>query len=200
MEQKRNTATQRDNDRAASISQRDNDRAASIRSEEYEARIAGLAESALNPIVEEVGTPQGNDFLESADINASGGGGGAGPFTVSISDDGLTVASGYYLTVNEPVFIAASDASAGSYAYIRLQHSSTGVLVSTDPFSTFITSTALDPDELDAGETFIEYSNCLLAAVVSDEVQQYRSGNVTLIHTTVNGKLCLWPYFEGGSA
>ena len=122
------------------------------------------------------------------------------PFTVSISDDGLTVASGYYLTVNEPVFIAASDASAGSFAYIRLQHSSTGVLVSTDPFSTFITSTALDPDELDSTDSFIEYSNCLLAAVVSDEVQQYRSGNVTLIHTTVNGKVCLWPYFEGGSA
>jgi len=122
------------------------------------------------------------------------------PFTVTLNADSLTVASGYYLTVNEPVFIAASDASAGSYAYIRLQHSSTGVLVSTDPFSIFITSTTLDPDELDAGETFIEYSNCLLAAVVSDEVQQYRSGNVTLIHTTVNGKVCLWPYFEGGSA
>ena len=108
MEQKRNTATQRDHDRAESITQRDNDRAASIReteearrvaaapdrnqsaidnnraasirSEEYEARIAGLAESALNPIVEEVGTPQGdssggNDSLESASINASGGAG-----------------------------------------------------------------------------------------------------------------------------
>lgn len=139
-------------------------------------------------------------------ITADEGGGSGTPlaFTASIVPDSdpveLTITGGQYLVVNTPESVPALTATEGAFAYLRITHASTGVLDPSGPVQLVVSPTALDPVDLDATEAYIERSNCLIAAVVSGQIVQYRSGNASLIHTTVNGKICLWPYFEGGIA
>lgn len=179
----------------------DTQRAASRTISDLDARVGRMNAAAINPQVS--ATPRGNDNATDEFISVpagGGGGGGALPFTASLSGDEISILSGSYLEVNEVSSVGSLEATAGSYAYIQIKHSSTGVIDETTPFALVVSSVELDPIVLDtATSSFAQYSNCLLAAVVDGALQQYRSGNVTLITTTVNGKICLWPYFEGGS-
>ena len=151
---------------------------------------------------------QDSDF-ELFPANESGGGsgqqptrGGASPFAVSLNADGeLTIAAGHYLVVNTATYLDTTEPAAGDYAYLQIKHSSAGVLDATTPVALEVSaSPGLAATTLDIDDTYIEYSNILLAEVINDAVTQYRSGNCELVLSFTNGKYHYTAAFEGGSA
>jgi len=152
---------------------------------------------------------QDSDF-ELFPANESGGGSGqqptrggsASPFAVSLNADGeLTIAAGHYLVVNTATYLDTTEPAAGDYAYLQIKHSSAGVLDATTPVALEVSaSPSLDATTLDIDDTYIEYSNTLLAEVIDDAVTQYRSGNCELVLSFTNGKYHYTAAFEGGSA
>ena len=124
------------------------------------------------------------------------------PFTVTLNADGeLTIAAGHYLVVNTATYLDTTGPAAGDYAYLQIKHSSAGVLDATTPVALeVLASPGLAATTLDIDETYIEYSNILLAEVIDDAVTQYRSGNCELVLSFTNGKYHYTAAFEGGSA
>ena len=130
------------------------------------------------------------------------------PFTVSLNADGvLTIAAGHYLVVNTATYLDTTEPAAGDYAYLQIKHSSAGVLDATTPVALVVSpSSGLAATTLDIDDTYIEYSNILLAEVIGDgdetpyTVAQYRSGNCELVLSFTNGKYHYTAAFEGGSA
>ena len=139
---------------------------------------------------------------------ADDGGSGTAPFTASINADGeLTIAAGHYLVVNTATYLDTTEPAAGDYAYLQIKHSSAGVLDATTPVALEVSaSPGLATTTLDIDDTYIEYSNILLAEVIGDgdetpyTVAQYRSGNCELVLSFTNGKYHYTAAFEGGSA
>jgi hypothetical protein len=124
------------------------------------------------------------------------------PFTVSLNADGeLTIAAGHYLVVNTATYLDTTAPAAGNYAYLQIKHSSAGVLDATTPVALVVSpSPGLAATTLDIDDTYIEYSNILLAEVIGDAVTQYRSGNCELVLSFTNGKYHYTAAFEGGPA
>ena len=124
------------------------------------------------------------------------------PFTVTLNADGeLTIAAGRYLVVNTATYLDTTEPAAGVVAYLRIKHSSAGVLDATTPVALEVLDIpGLAATTLDSDETYIEYSNILLAEVIDDAVTQYRSGNCELVLSFTNGKIHYTAAFEGGSA
>jgi len=122
------------------------------------------------------------------------------PFTVTLGDSSVDVSAGHYLVVNTATAVSAATNGAGSFIYAQIKHSEAGVLDETTPFAILFESTELDATTLDIDDTYIEYSNILLAEVIDDAVTQYRSGNCELVLSFTNGKYHYTAAFEGGSA
>ena len=122
------------------------------------------------------------------------------PLTVTLGDSSVDVSAGHYLVVNTATAVSAATNGAGSFIYAQIKHSEAGVLDETTPFAILFESTELDATTLDIDDTYIEYSNILLAEVIDDAVTQYRSGNCELVLSFTNGKYHYTAAFEGGSA
>ena len=124
------------------------------------------------------------------------------PFSVSYNaDDGkLTIGPGQYIVVNDPTLLPQTDATTGEFAYIRIKHDSAGVLAAEDPVTLNINTERQTATELDVEETFIEYSNILLAEVFEGVLlPQFRFGNCELVLSFTNGKYHYTAAFEGGA-
>lgn len=125
------------------------------------------------------------------------------PFSCSYSaEDGtISVAAGSYeYPLGTNTDVEATPAAAGQYAYLIIKQLEGGGL---SEFTVEVSSTTKDPTNRDAGDTFVEYSNVLLAGVVGTgdaaTLVQRRLGNVSLIYRLINGAFCLWPETTGGT-
>ena len=136
-------------------------------------------------------------------VVGGGGGGSELPFTASYNTTSgeMSVTGGYYFQSNLPISVPALDATLGVYAYLQIGHTSAGVL---DPNAVIlvVTETPLNYTEYDVDNTFIEYTNFLIADYSGDTgfetLNQYASGNVELVYGFTNGDIHLVPIFSGG--
>lgn len=130
----------------------------------------------------------------------------AGSFICSLNraTGEITVSSGsYQYPISTNTDVAATGPQSGTYVYARIRQTSDGGL-ETDGFSITIEGSTLPPFQRDAGDTFVEYSNVLLAEVIGSgneaQIIQRRIGNLSLVYRLINGSYCLWAETTGGGS
>jgi hypothetical protein len=128
----------------------------------------------------------------------------AGSFICSYSNSDGTIEVGpgsYQYPIGTNVDVETTDAAAGKYVYAELKQNEDGGLAE---FTIRITSDTKDAIVMSGDNTFVEFSNCLLAEVVGSgdtaELIQRRVGNLSLIYRIINGSFCLWPETTGGAS
>jgi len=129
--------------------------------------------------------------------------GGLASFVCSYSKKTGTISVGdgsyqYPLGTNVDV---KNHKGAGIYAYAVIKQTAGGGL---EKFTIEISSATKDPTNMSTDNSFVQFSNVLLAEVVGSgldaKLAQRRIGNLSLIHRLINGAFCLWPETTGGSA
>lgn len=122
------------------------------------------------------------------------------PFEVTEAGEGeLAVGAGsYQINANTNTDVLATEATTGAYAYARVQQDIDGVLVK---FEILVSPDTKEPTELNSAgdETFVEYSNILLAEVTALGVVQRRAGNLMLTTWVIDGYPALWADSTGGT-
>ena len=112
----------------------------------------------------------------------------------------VKVAGGSYHYLNTNTDVPKTSGT-GTYVYAVIKRLS-GWDVNIE-FSIEVTSTTKDPTNLDSEGAFVEFSNVLLAEVITvgdrQKMVQRRAGNFTMINQIVNGLLAVWPLSSGGT-
>ena len=117
----------------------------------------------------------------------------------SVTDDVFVYGGSYhYLNTNTDV---PRTEGKGTYVYAVIKRLSRWDV--DIEFSIEITFDTKAPTELDSEGDFVEYSNVLLAEVITANgdrrMVQRRAGNFTMINQIVNGLLAVWPLSSGGT-
>jgi len=149
----------------------------------------------VGELASELTTVGGGDDSDSGDNGET-----SIPFEVTAFGADLSIGAGKYILDNTAADVTDIASTSGTYAYLRVKHSSAGVLDSTDPVTLHVESSTLDEYTLDTGtNSYIENVNILLGEVVSGELIQYRWGNVELVFGFSDGLIHYVPVFSGGS-
>jgi hypothetical protein len=134
--------------------------------------------------------------------DSSGSGGSRFPFEVIWNSETseVKVAGGSYHYLNTNTDVPGKSGN-GTYVYAVIKRSS-GYAVDIE-FSIEVTSTTKNPTNLDATNFFVEFSNVLLAEVItvdgSEKMVQRRAGNFTMVNQIINGRFAVWPLSSGGT-
>ena len=117
----------------------------------------------------------------------------------SVTNDVFVYGGSYhYLNTNTDVQKTEGN---GTYVYAVIKRLSRWDV--NIKFSIEITHNIKDPTILDSENNFIEFSNVLLAEVITVngdiKMVQRRFGNFTMINQIVNGLLAVWPLSSGGT-
>jgi hypothetical protein len=92
----------------------------------------------------------------------------------------------------------------GKFAYLRVNYLEDFGAPYFDSVELMVAATALDANEMNLTNDKVLATNILIASAIVNEdgsviFNQYRSGNVTFYHQVVNGYICLYPFFDGGT-